>query len=117
MIRHSTFHSQKLSLYDCAQYTQCLRVIWKDEITKTKKKNFTHNAGRKKITFHPPQATSTMTTIVLIKEAITALKDRTGSSIPAITKWLETEKKVSIFERKIDENHSQPERRKRIFFA
>ena len=36
-----------------------------------------------------------MATIALIKEAILALKDRTGSSIPAINKWIETEKKVS----------------------
>jgi hypothetical protein len=35
-----------------------------------------------------------MATIEIIKEAIVALKDRTGSSVPAITKWLETEKKV-----------------------
>ena len=36
-----------------------------------------------------------MTTIAHIKEAILALKDRTGSSIVAINKWLENEKKVS----------------------
>jgi hypothetical protein len=36
-----------------------------------------------------------MSTILVIKEAITALKDRTGSSVPAITKWIESEKKVS----------------------
>ena len=36
-----------------------------------------------------------MATIKLIKEAIVALKDRTGSSVPAIKKWIETEKKVS----------------------
>jgi hypothetical protein len=35
-----------------------------------------------------------MTTLVLIKEAILSLKDRTGSSIPAITKWIASEKKV-----------------------
>jgi len=35
-----------------------------------------------------------MATLELIKEAIIALKDRTGSSIPAINKWIETEKKV-----------------------
>ena len=39
-----------------------------------------------------------MTTIAQIKEAILALKDRTGSSIAAINKWLETEKKVSRFD-------------------
>jgi hypothetical protein len=38
-----------------------------------------------------------MTTISLIKEAITALKDRTGSSVPAISKWIESEKKVRSF--------------------
>lgn len=37
---------------------------------------------------------SKMTTIDLIKEAITALKDRTGSSVVAITKFIESEKKV-----------------------
>ena len=35
-----------------------------------------------------------MSTIALIKEAILALKDRTGSSVIAINKWIETEKKV-----------------------
>lgn len=35
-----------------------------------------------------------MATIALIKEAIADLKDRTGSSVPAINKWLEAEKKV-----------------------
>ena len=39
-----------------------------------------------------------MATIGLIKEAILALKDRTGSSTQAINKWLESEKKVSCFE-------------------
>lgn len=42
-----------------------------------------------------------MATIALIKEAILALKDRTGSSIPAINKWIETEKKVSSERRSI----------------
>lgn len=37
-----------------------------------------------------------MTTIVQVKEAIAALKDRTGSSVVAISKWLESEKKVSV---------------------
>jgi len=36
-----------------------------------------------------------MATIGLIKESIAALKDRTGSSRQAITKWIESEKKVS----------------------
>jgi hypothetical protein len=35
-----------------------------------------------------------MATIGLIKEAIMALKDRTGSSTIAINKWLLSEKKV-----------------------
>ena len=39
-----------------------------------------------------------MATIGLIKEAIAALKDRTGSSRQAITKWIESEKKVSPFQ-------------------
>ena len=42
-----------------------------------------------------------MATIALIKEAILALKDRTGSSVPAIKKWIETEKKVSPESRSI----------------
>jgi hypothetical protein len=36
-----------------------------------------------------------MATIELIKEALLALKDRTGSSVHAINKWIESEKKVS----------------------
>ena len=36
-----------------------------------------------------------MATILLIKDSILALKDRTGSSVPAITKWIVAEKKVS----------------------
>jgi hypothetical protein len=36
-----------------------------------------------------------MSTIEVIKEAIAALKDRTGSSVIALNKWIETEKKVS----------------------
>ena len=35
-----------------------------------------------------------MTTIATVKEAILALKDRSGSSVQAINKWIETEKKV-----------------------
>ena len=37
-----------------------------------------------------------MATILLVKECLLALKDRTGSSVPAINKWLESEKKVSV---------------------
>jgi linker histone H1 and H5 family len=36
-----------------------------------------------------------MTTLVLVKEAIGALKERNGSSVIAINKWIESEKKVS----------------------
>ena len=35
-----------------------------------------------------------MATILLVKESILALKDRTGSSLIAINKWIESEKKV-----------------------
>ena len=42
-----------------------------------------------------------MTTIKVITEAILALKDRTGSSVQAINKWIETEKKVRPFVRKL----------------
>jgi hypothetical protein len=38
----------------------------------------------------------TMATIFLIKEAVMALKERTGSSVMAINKWIESEKKVSL---------------------
>ncbi len=36
-----------------------------------------------------------MATIKLVVEAILALKDRTGSSVIAINKWIESEKDVS----------------------
>lgn len=35
-----------------------------------------------------------MSTLKIVKEAIGALKDRTGSSLIAINKWIESEKKV-----------------------
>ena len=35
-----------------------------------------------------------MATIALVKESILALKERTGSSVIAINKWLESEKEV-----------------------
>lgn len=38
-----------------------------------------------------------MTTIALIKECLLALKDRTGSSVPAMNKWIEANKGVSSF--------------------
>lgn len=37
-----------------------------------------------------------MATIALIKEAVAALKERDGSSVQAISKWIESEKKVSL---------------------
>lgn len=37
-----------------------------------------------------------MTTIVIIKESILDLGDRTGSSVPAMTKWMEVNKYVSL---------------------
>ena len=46
-------------------------------------------------TFFANSDFSTMATLKTIKEAIAALKDRTGSSVIAINKWIETEKKVS----------------------
>jgi hypothetical protein len=36
-----------------------------------------------------------MATIALVKESIVALKDRSGSSVIAINKWIEAERKVS----------------------
>jgi linker histone H1 and H5 family len=42
----------------------------------------------------PAFSKNTMTTLQLIMEAIGALKDRTGSSVVAINKYIETEKKV-----------------------
>jgi stress response protein YsnF len=41
------------------------------------------------------QQDKNMTTLQLIMEAIGAMKDRTGSSVFAINKYIETEKKVS----------------------
>ena len=38
-----------------------------------------------------------MATLKIVKEAIAALKDRTGSSLIAINRWIEAEKKVSQF--------------------
>lgn len=45
----------------------------------------------------PPRQnqSTTMATIEIIKEALSALKDRTGSSVPAMNKWIESEKNVS----------------------
>ena len=40
-----------------------------------------------------------MATIEIVKEAILALKDRTGSSVQAINKWIEAEKNVSTIRR------------------
>merc|ERR1711957_912712 len=37
-----------------------------------------------------------MATLDLVKECLLALKDRTGSSIPAMNKWIEAEKKKTI---------------------
>lgn len=37
-----------------------------------------------------------MATIAVVKECLLALSDRTGSSLPAINKWIESEKKVSV---------------------
>ena len=38
---------------------------------------------------------TTMTTLQIVQECLLAIKDRTGSSIPAINKWIAAEKKVS----------------------
>jgi hypothetical protein len=35
-----------------------------------------------------------MATLVIIKKAILDMKDRTGSSLPALKKWFETNEKV-----------------------
>ena len=35
-----------------------------------------------------------MATLIIIKKAILDMKDRTGSSLPALKKWLETNEKV-----------------------
>ena len=53
-----------------------------------------------------------MATLTLIKEAILALKDRTGSSVQAINKWIETEKKVCrVVEGKEEKEGGREERR------
>jgi hypothetical protein len=41
------------------------------------------------------ESLTTMATLDIVKEAILALKDRTGSSNQAINKWIEAEKNVS----------------------
>jgi hypothetical protein len=56
-----------------------------------------------------------MSTIEIVKEAIVALKDRTGSSVPAMNKWIETEKKVSRFEPSIARSHFRVLRRNTAF--
>lgn len=56
------------------------------KIKQTQKNNFSS-------TFCATQI-STMSTLKTIKEAIAALKDRTGSSVIAINRWIEAEKKV-----------------------
>ena len=40
-----------------------------------------------------------MATLALVKECLLALKDHTGSSLPAINKWIESEKKVTRLEK------------------
>jgi hypothetical protein len=45
------------------------------------------------------ELTFTMATIALVKDAILALKDRTGSSSIAISKYIENEKKVGALQR------------------
>jgi hypothetical protein len=57
-----------------------------------------------------------MSTIEIVKEAIGALKDRTGSSVIAMNKWIETEKKVSRFEPSTARSHFRVLRRKHAFF-
>ena len=58
-----------------------------------------------------------MATIEIVKAAILALKDRTGSSIPAINKWIESEKKVSLSTLFIDCKLLGPREKKNAFFA
>ena len=55
----------------------------------------------KSLQYFSQEVIATMTTISLIKEAILALKDRTGSSVQAINKWIEAEKKVCGAQRKL----------------
>jgi len=54
----------------------------------------------------PTEASYTMTTIDIIKECILALNDRTGSSVQAMTKWIQSEKQVSFVCREIPEAQS-----------
>lgn len=49
-----------------------------------------------------------MATIALVKDAITALKDRTGSSSVAISKYIETEKKVRRKLSSLEALHGEP---------
>ena len=58
----------------------------------------THKLGKKlydtKPARSPNEASHTMTTIDIIKECILALNERTGSSVQAMTKWIQSEKQV-----------------------
>jgi hypothetical protein len=57
-----------------------------------KKRHKIHRLEKK----NGPTEPDTMSTLLLIKEAILALKDRSGSSAIAINKYLESEKKVRV---------------------
>ena len=58
-----------------------------------------------------------MATIGIIKEAIAALKDRTGSSVPAINKWIESEKQVSAKSEDIGRSQLQVKQKNIAFFC
>ena len=75
---------------------------------RVKNANKNPNTFRALITFQEidknthPNHPIKMATIALIKDALLALKDRTGSSLPAIKKWIEANKKVSENRRSIN---------------
>jgi linker histone H1 and H5 family len=86
--------------------TSLLLVLWAPVLIvriflRRRKGRKTKSCNKHKKTKTIPPTPRTMTTIGLISEAITALKDRTGSSVAAINKYLESEKKVRRRVRKL----------------
>jgi hypothetical protein len=63
------------------------------------------------------ESLSTMATLEIVKEAVLALKDRTGSSVPAINKWVEAEKNVSSIGHFLALSGFEVRERNIVFFA
>jgi hypothetical protein len=58
-----------------------------------------------------------MATLEIVKEAVLALKDRTGSSVQAINKWVEAEKNVSWIGRFLPLSSFEDLERNIVFFC